>query len=55
MGQIFAGLLIFYIIVAAITFPMIAADSCLKNRDCKAKHGVEQCVIVYVPAEEPTP
>jgi hypothetical protein len=49
IGQFFGFSFVFYIILAAALVPVIGVDSYLRNRDCKVLHGVDRCVIEYVP------
>ena len=51
MGQVFAMCLIAYAVLSMALMPLILVDDYLKNRDCKARHEVAECVIIYVPKE----
>jgi hypothetical protein len=53
MGQFFAVLFLFYMLISMVFLPLIAWDSYLKNRDCRVKHNVDVCVILYVPDVTP--
>ena len=51
MGQAFALLLIMYAVLSMALLPLIVVEDYFKNRDCKARHAVEQCEIIYAPKQ----
>lgn len=53
MGQLFAGFLLIYMIVAMAFLPLVSVDTYLGARDCKTKYQVSECERVFLPKGPP--
>lgn len=51
MAQVFAILFLLYAFLSMALLPLFLVEDYLKNRDCKARHEVAECVIIYAPKE----